>query len=656
VTENGLIRQHEGFQGSARLGGTTGNVLNARPNADFTVPGTQIASIQVGITVDGDDVLIGGEGDDTLEGSEGDDVLEGGEGNDVLLGGIGNDFLFGGAGDDILAGGGGTDIIDGGEGNDTNSFQGIGIGVTATVAADGSGTAVYGGVNEAFTGIENLTGSDNDDILKATGAAANILIGGAGDDILAGGGGTDIIDGGEGNDTNSFQGIGIGVTATLNDDGTGSADYGSVAETFVNIENLLGSENDDVLTAVGNVTGILDGAGGNDLLNGGVGTTLIGGDGADSTSVDFGDEAVFLDLTNSASGLQILDRNSGESQTIEGFETIELQTGDFRDVIRIFATASANLQQITIDAGNGDNFINGWRSDLILDVTTGSGNDVIWTGTANDVVSSGEGSDIIWTNSGNDDINAGNGNNRIFAGQGDDTVVSGSGRDIVYGSGGDDFIDAGAGNDRIFGSSGNDTLIGGEGNDALFGGWGDDTLDGGEGNDVAYGHLGDDTIEGGIGDDRLFGGFGDDTLNGGDGNDWVIGNAGNDILIGGSGNDRIWGGTGRDLLFGGSGSDDLFAGTGDDLLIDGNTTLDTSQIKSVRSEWASDRSIEVRLANITDGTGSADRLNDDAFLNASTLEADEDRDRLFGQSGIDAFFASATDRTFRSAFESLLDL
>ncbi|MEP3478705.1 MAG: spondin domain-containing protein, partial [Fuerstiella sp.] len=35
VTENGLIRQHEGFQGSARLGGTTGNVLNARPNADF---------------------------------------------------------------------------------------------------------------------------------------------------------------------------------------------------------------------------------------------------------------------------------------------------------------------------------------------------------------------------------------------------------------------------------------------------------------------------------------------------------------------------------------------------------------------------------------------------------------------------------------------
>ena len=62
----------------------------------------------------------------------------------TLTGGAGNDVLTGGSGDDVLVGGGGTDVIDGGLGIDTNSFQGIGIGVTATVDADGAGTAVYG--------------------------------------------------------------------------------------------------------------------------------------------------------------------------------------------------------------------------------------------------------------------------------------------------------------------------------------------------------------------------------------------------------------------------------------------------------------------------------------------------------------------------------
>ena len=82
----------------------------------------------------------------------------------ALVGGGGNDTLTGGSGNDVLAGGGGTDVIDGGLGVDTNSFQGIGLGVTATVAADGTGTASYGAVNESFTGIENLTGSENDDV------------------------------------------------------------------------------------------------------------------------------------------------------------------------------------------------------------------------------------------------------------------------------------------------------------------------------------------------------------------------------------------------------------------------------------------------------------------------------------------------------------
>ena len=93
-------------------------------------------------------------------------TVAGGIGNDVLdassiatgvtfFGNAGSDTLTGGAGDDILGGGGGSDTIVGGEGNDTNSFQGIGFGVTATVNADGTGTSSYAAVSETFTGIEN---------------------------------------------------------------------------------------------------------------------------------------------------------------------------------------------------------------------------------------------------------------------------------------------------------------------------------------------------------------------------------------------------------------------------------------------------------------------------------------------------------------------
>jgi len=222
--------------------------------------------------------LTGGAGNDSLTGDANANILDGGDGNDTLFGGGGADTLTGGSGDDVLAGGGGQDTIDGGEGIDTNSFEGIGLGVTATVNADGTGTAEYGMVSETFAGIENLRGSDNDDVLVATGAAANTIEGGAGDDIIAGGGGTDILDGGAGNDTNSFRGIGADVTASLVDE---TAEYGMVSETFTNFENLEGGSGNDTLIGDMNAN-VLAGEDGNDILFGGGGAdTLTGGSGDD---------------------------------------------------------------------------------------------------------------------------------------------------------------------------------------------------------------------------------------------------------------------------------------------------------------------------------------------------------------------------------------
>ena len=339
VTENGVIRLHEGFQGSVGLGGAVGNILTARPDADFTVAGAQILRIEIGTTIDG---------------------------NDYLRGGAGNDLLSGGEGDDILAGGGGTDTILGGAGNDTNSFEGIGLGVTATVAADGTGSASYGAVSESFTGIENLTGSDNDDVLTATGPAANILIGGAGDDILAGGPGLDIIDGGLGSDTNSFAGIGLDVTATISADGSGVATYGAITENFASIENLIGSDGNDTLTG-NDGDNRIDGGRGDDTIAGGAGNDfLFGNSGNDTLSGDEGDDRLVggfgADTLTGGSGDDHLIGAGQITVTLTNLQpengalltpvVIATQNGEY-DQIDIGSAASENIERLAEDGTTG---------------------------------------------------------------------------------------------------------------------------------------------------------------------------------------------------------------------------------------------------------------------------------------------------------------
>jgi Ca2+-binding RTX toxin-like protein len=363
----------------------------------------------------------------SLTGDAGSNILIGGAGDDVILGEGGNDILVGNDGNDLLAGGGGTDVIEGGAGIDTNSFQGIGFGVTATVAADGTGTAAYGQVDETFTGIENLTGSDNDDVLIATGAAANVLIGGDGNDLLAGGGGTDVIDGGAGIDTNSFQGIGFGVTATVAADGTGTAAYGQVDETFTGIENLAGSDNDDVLTATGVADNTLSGAAGDDTLNGGGGNDIINGGTGGDTIIG----AIGADELNGDAGNDV------------------------------------------ISGGGGADIIDG-----------GSANDTITGGNGADTIFGGAGNDTIDGQGFTDTIDGGAGSDTITGGGGADTILGGNAADFLFGNRGGDTLDGGNGNDALNGGASNDELRGGAGNDLLLGSTGNDDLYGDAGADT----------------------------------------------------------------------------------------------------------------------------------------------------------------------------
>lgn len=332
--------------------------------------------------------VLGLGGNDQLTGGSGDDILVGGDGDDTLAGSSGDDRLDGGDGDDVLLGGTGIDVIRGRNGNDTNSFEDIQFGVTATVKANGNGSARYSDENETFTGVENLTGTNFADVLKAAASGGSVLrglggddiltggdgddtlIGNAGDDILRGNGGDDfaiggngndklnggdgndrlsgnrgddffvgiegrdLIHGGEGHDINSFAGIDTGVTATINADGSGTALHrNNINELFFGIESLHGSSHDDHLTVNGGTGYAILGFDGNDQLFGGSGNDrLVGGNGDDVLRGYAGDDLLYgqagIDRLFGGLGDDMLFDASGED-ILSDIVSNEITGGEF---------------------------------------------------------------------------------------------------------------------------------------------------------------------------------------------------------------------------------------------------------------------------------------------------------------------------------------
>ncbi|MAD37322.1 MAG: hypothetical protein CMO30_22120 [Tistrella sp.] len=289
----------EGDAGNNRLVGFSGDdVLRGRQGADFLDgrDGIDIAtysSSSVGVHVD---LAMGrGFGGD----AEGDQLVSienvnGSTFDDVLEGDTGANHLIGFSGNDILRGRGGADILDGRDGIDIATYSTSSIGVRVDLAS-GRG---FGGDAEGdqLVAIENVNGSTFDDVLEGD-AGANHLIGFAGNDILRGRGGADILDGRHGIDiaTYSTSDVGVRVDLALGQGFIGEAD----ADRLISIENVNGSNFDDVLDGDANANhligfsgndilsgrdgdDILDGRYGNDILIGGMGADrLAGGDGAD---------------------------------------------------------------------------------------------------------------------------------------------------------------------------------------------------------------------------------------------------------------------------------------------------------------------------------------------------------------------------------------
>jgi hypothetical protein len=353
LTGTGVRDQIDGLDGDDILDGAGGDDLLNGGNGNDTLTGGAGAdqingdagidtasysgsaagvtvSLSTGVGTGGDaqgDVLTGIE---NLVGSPNNDTLSGDAMDNILDGGAGDDIIGGGAGADTLIGGPGADALDGRTNpvgmpdfaSYVNSPAAVTIDLGANTASGGDAAG------DSFAGIGGLNGSPFDDSLMGD-ANANTLLGNAGadridggdgDDLIEGGAGADALEGGIGNDTASYRNAPAPITEIVVDLIAGvGAESDAEGDTLNGIENVMGSDFNDLLIGNGNRNILMGFAGsdrlapsvtfglaGNAAMSGGAGIDLLFLFGNDVAMADGGteDDAAILhvdtDLSNAA--------------------------------------------------------------------------------------------------------------------------------------------------------------------------------------------------------------------------------------------------------------------------------------------------------------------------------------------------------------------
>lgn len=599
-----------GGAGNDTLSGGAGNdTLDGGADTDTASYATVTSALTINLatnsaTGDGNDSLvsienaIGGTGNDTITGNAADNSLAGGNGTDQIFGGDGNDTLDGGAGNDTLSGGSGLDTADYGSATS---------GVTVNLV---TGTATGGAGSDTLGQIENITGSNQGDVLTGNGDN-NAIFGGAGNDTLTGNEGNDTILGGDGNDsivagpdtiggnanldlnwtlaggdeTSLIAGFtqntgGVNVAVSYVDDGGGNEFsvetndglYVSPGESFSTTSSarLAGTGVGPTSTTRFEFSAVPDSAFQSAVQN--VTFRLNDVDGLNNEWQDIVTVRAFDAEGNSVSvTLTPLGNDTVAGSTVRGSLTTN-NPGDAAGSVLVSIPGPVTRIEIA--------YSNTFSQTQAVYLT-----DVQFTAiqSDNDSVDGGGGNDTITAGAGNDTLLGAIGDDRLFGGTGTDSLSGGDGADSLDGADGNDTLDGGIGNDTLLGGANDDQLFGGDGADSLDGGSGNDTITFGSGDDTVFGGDGNDviddiagsnlggvnSIEGGAGDDTIWAGNDNDTVFGGADNDLIFGENGNDSLFGDAGADTISGGAGDDFLDGGADADVLSGGDGRDTLIGG---------------------------------------------------------------------------------------
>jgi len=267
---------------------------------------------------------------------------------------------------------------------------------TLTIGSDSNASKVYDfNVVNASAYKDIIKGNDSSDI-------KDTLKGNAGNDTFIVSDGSDRIEGGADEDTYDFSGLTVdtadnGVEVIMKDSGDSTASGNGVgSSTFIEIENIVGTDGKDTITGDSGVNTIESGDG-DDTIFGSDGSDYYdGGDGTNDwlsyNGIDVGSNHIEVDLT--ASSDQIIENAFGDSQTAINIENIYATDND--DTIRGSSVSNTVLGGDGVDTIHGD-----------------SGDDYIYGGLKTDTIYGDDGDDKLYGESDNDTIYGGDGSDTI---------------------------------------------------------------------------------------------------------------------------------------------------------------------------------------------------------------------------------------------------
>lgn len=262
---------------------------------------------------------------------------------------------------------------------------------------------------------------------------------------------------GDGNISYTFSGF------TWNPVTTNAPAIPSLSYLLRGADNIVGSANDDVLSAYAGNDNVAAGAG-DDLIIGGSGAdTIDGGTGLDIASYSDQTSAISIALDDTGKGTVTVASGNDSLLNIEG-----IIGGGGNDSI------TGNALANRLDGESGADKISGLGGDD--SIAGGLGLDSLDGGAGFDTVvydTVGISSVVFNMATGSAQVTE-NGTVITESTIGFEAAIGSSGADRLTGTSGNNMIDGGAGNDVLDGGAGSDTLIGGAGADTLIGGTGND--------------------------------------------------------------------------------------------------------------------------------------------------------------------------------------
>ena len=557
----------------------------------------------------------------------------------VLTGSDGANTLSGLAGNDTLNGGLGNDLLDGGADIDTASYAGASAAVDIDMRVAGAQNTGSAGT-DTLVSIENLIGSNFNDMLISDLIAANELRGGLGNDRyylyqstdlaieLAGQGMADRVE--------AFANVTLGATSEIETMiarlttgmSLGGSDTANRIDGNTGADTLNGNGGNDTLNGLdGNDT--LNGGNGNDTLDGGAGNDVMNG-GADT------DTATYATATSAVTVSLLLataqNTLGAGTDTLANIET--LIGSAFND------TLTGNNSANTINGGGGNDTINGREG--VDTMAGGAGDDRYFVDNAGDIVveTGNAGSDRVFTTV-NYTLGAGQTIEFLFANAGAtaltlhgnelaNNVQGNTGNDTLFGHDGADILEGRGGIDDMTGGNGNDKYYIDNAADVLHEGASEGTLD------IAYASV-DYTLGAGVYVERLYADSSSGlTLQGNELVNALFGASGNDTLMGHDGADTLTGNAGNDRLIGGAGIDTLFGNAGADTFVLQNLAADRDGIR----DFAAGDRIEVSAALFGGGLVAGSLAATQFAANGTGVAGDGDDRFIYNTSNGALYFDS----------------